>query len=248
MTFPDHFSSVATQYAASRPRYPRALFAYLAGRAPQARLAWDAGCGSGQAALGLAEHFAQVVATDASAAQLASAPARDNITYRVTGEADARLADRSVDLVTVAQAVHWFDRPTFWREVNRVLVPDGVLAVWSYNLGSVSAEIDAALRRWHGEVLNAWWPPERALVEAEYRDIGFPYAREIVPAFRMSQYWTRAQFVDYLRTWSAVTSLNRGTGGDAVALIAPELEARWPGDGPCEVVWPLTLIVGARPS
>jgi SAM-dependent methyltransferase len=245
MIFPDHFSPVAAQYAASRPTYPPELFAHLAARAPARRLAWDAGCGNGQAAVGPAAHFALVVATDASAAQLASAPACANITWRVAAERDPLIGDRTVDLVTVAQAVHWFDREVFWAETNRVLAPGGVLAVWTYDLPTIAPTVDAIVADWYRQTLGAWWPAERVHVENAYRDIGFPFPPEAVPAFRMSLSWTRVQFVDYLRTWSAVTAFGNGTGGDALALIVPELEGAWPEAEVRDVVWPLTLLVGA---
>ena len=76
----DHFSAHAQNYARFRPTYPTELFAWLASQSPGHRLAWDCGTGNGQAALGLADHFVHVHATDLSPQQLAQARAlaKDN--------------------------------------------------------------------------------------------------------------------------------------------------------------------------
>ena len=246
MTFPDHFSSVAAQYAASRPRYPAALFTLLADVAPRRRLAWDAGCGSGQASVGLAAHFDRVVATDASAQQIANAELRPNVEYTVAGETNGALADQSVDLVTVAQAVHWFNRPTFFREVERVLAPDGVLAIWAYELSTIEPRTDDAIRAWYTDVLGPYWPPERGQVETGYRDIGFPYATMPVPTLAMAADWTRDQLVAFLATWSAVKEYRLALGRDALDLVLPGLVAAWPHNEPRAIAWPVTLLVGVR--
>ncbi len=247
MTFPDHFSTVATQYAASRPHYPDELFAWLATQAPARDLVWDAGCGSGQASVALAAHFARVIATDASAKQLESAEQRANITFHVAAEVNPSLADHSVDVVTVAQALHWFNREAFYREVERVLKPGGLLAVWTYDLLSVSPAIDAVVLPLYGDTLGACWPPERHHVETQYREIGFPYALIEAPPFAMRASWTRERFVGYLETWSAVKEYRRLKAADPIALVRPALDSAWPDAGEREVRWPLTVLAG-RPQ
>ncbi len=244
MTFPDHFSSVAAQYVASRPRYPDALFAFLAKASPSRRRVWDAGCGSGQASIGLAAHFDRVVATDASASQIASAEPHRRIEYSVAAGSNAVLADHSIDLVTVAQALHWFDRPAFYADVARVLKPNGLLAVWTYGLTTIAPEIDPVVMTWYHNTLGPYWPSERQLVEDHYRDIGFPYPQLPVPEMTMTARWTRDQFVAYLGTWSAVREFSVRDGGDALSLVAPELVRSWPQNEAREVSWPLTLLVG----
>lgn len=248
VTFSDHFSTVAAQYAASRPQYPDALLVWLATQTPARALAWDAGCGNGQASVGLAAHFEQVIATDASAPQIANAEAGTNIAYAVRGETHPDLADASVDIVTVAQALHWFDRPAFYREVARVLKPNGVLAVWTYGLSRVDPAIDAVVAAWYRGALDAYWPPERRHTETQYRDIAFPYAHLSVPAFDMAAHWTREQFVAYLRTWSAVKEYAIHAGGDALQHMLPALEGAWPGGHARPVHWPLTLLAGRGTS
>ena len=244
VTFPDHFSGVAAQYAASRPRYPDALFAWLARLAPAHALAWDAGCGNGQASTGLAAHFASVIATDASAPQIANAESQPRVDYGVCGETNAALADHSVDLVTVAQALHWFDRAIFYREVERVLTARGVLAVWTYDVVEIDPAVDTVIRAWYHETLGPYWPPERAHVESQYRDIGFPYSVLAAPSFDMSVLWTRVQFIAYLRTWSAVKEYFARVGDDAIQLVQPVLDRAWSDEQQRVVRWPLTLLAG----
>jgi SAM-dependent methyltransferase len=244
MTFPDHFSAAAPQYANSRPQYPDALFAWLADVSPSRAVVWDAGCGSGQASVGLAAHFAHVVATDASAAQLAHAAQRANISYHVAGETNATLANNSVDLITVAQALHWFDRAVFFAEAARVLSPRGVLAVWTYDLNEITRDIDAVVQTLYHDTLGPYWPPERALVAARYRDIGFPYPLMAAPTFLMKCSWTRDHFLRYVETWSAVTEFRRREGGDPLRAAAAALAEVWPDGVTHDVRWPLTVLAG----
>jgi SAM-dependent methyltransferase len=228
MTFADHFSAVAAQYANSRPRYPERLFSLLASRASRHQLAWDAGCGSGQASVGLASYFDQVIATDPSAEQIAHADVRPNVTYAVAGETNPALTDESVDLVTVAQALHWFNRQAFYAEVRRVLRPDGLLAVWTYEQAIIDPAVDAVVAPWYRETLGPFWPAERALVEARYETIGFPYPVERVLDLEMRLSWSRDQLVAYLATWSAVKRYREQVGRDPLDLVLPGLVNAWP--------------------
>ena len=115
--FEDHFSAKATTYIRHRPTYPDELFPYLGSLSPHRHLAWDCGTGNGQAAMGLAKVFRRVVATDASADQIALAPSRKGVEFRIARAEEAGLESRAVALVTVAVAVHWFDLEKFYAEV-----------------------------------------------------------------------------------------------------------------------------------
>src|SRR5687767_1259250 len=168
MSFKDHFSGHAGTYAAARPRYPAALFDWLAAQCARHGLAWDAGCGNGQATVALAAHFVRVVGTDPSAAQVAQAEARDNVEYRVEPAEAPSLDDASVDLVTVAQALHWFDLERFHAAVRRVLRPGGLVAAWTYGLSNVDARVDAHFMRLYETILGPYWPAERSHVENGY--------------------------------------------------------------------------------
>lgn len=236
--FKDHFSTQAAGYARARPTYPPALFAALAGLAPGRALAWDCGTGNGQAALGLAEHFGRVVATEPSAEQLSRAVAHPRVTYVQSAELASGVADGAADLVAAAQAAHWFDLGVFYAEVRRVLRPGGVIAIWNYARCTVEPGVDALIERFYSETVGAYWPPERRHAETSYRFMEFPFAELEFPRLSIEVVWTAAGFADYLRTWSAVARYLKAHGDDPVAVLEPELAAAW-GSGLRPVVWPL---------
>ncbi|MBB5207966.1 class I SAM-dependent methyltransferase [Chiayiivirga flava] len=246
-TFKDHFSGHAATYARARPTYPDALFDWLAGVPARRGLAWDAGCGNGQATVALARVFERVLGTDPSAEQIAQAAPAGNVEYRVEPAEAPTLADGSVDLVTVAQALHWFDLPAFYAQVRRVLADDGAIAVWSYGLSQVSRDVDAAFMRLYDQWLGNYWPPERRHIENGYAELEFPFARvDGVPAFEMAVTWTLGQYLAYLGTWSATQRYKAATGVDPIERIAPEFAAAW-GEADTRVVrWPLVLRVGRQ--
>ncbi len=244
--FRDHFSGVAEEYARFRPGYPPALFAWLAERAPARRLAWDCATGSGQAALGLAEHFARVVATDASAEQVGRALPHPRVEFRVAPAERSGLDARSADLVTVAQALHWFDIPAFFREARRVLRPGSLLAAWCYgNPELPDAALDRILVHFYDDVVGAYWPPERRLILEEYASIAFPFREVAAPPLGMEADLTLDGFAGYLRTWSATSGYVRAHGVDPVAELVERLRPGW-GDPAAtrRVRWPLAMRAG----
>ena len=245
-SFPDHFSAVAAGYASHRPRYPEELYDWLGSIAPARKLAWDCAAGSGQATLALTAHFGRVIATDASEAQLRSAPPHTRVEYRVAPAEASGLPDACADLITVAQAVHWFDLGRFYAESGRVARPGGILAVWSYAMSRVDrGVIDRAVGRFYRDVVGEYWPAERRFIEEGYRTIPFPFPEIVPPSFEMASDWTLAQFLGYLRTWSAVTRYRDARGDDPVAPLGEELLPLWGGVGLARrVSWPLALRVG----
>lgn len=248
--FKDHFSALAARYAESRPDYPASLFAYLAELCPGRALAWDCACGSGQAALGLAPHFAAVVATDASAAQIARAAPHPRVEYRIAPAEDGGLASSSVDLVAVAQALHWFDIPRFYAEARRVLRPAGVLAVWTYGVQRFAeARIDAEVQRFYRDVVGPYWPPERSLVESGYRGLPFPFEELAPPPFDLQADWDLRRLLGYFRSWSATGRYVQANDADPVEELERRMRPLW-GDParPRRVSWPLSLRVGRRPA
>ena len=246
--FADHFSSVSQAYAQFRPGYPPALFDWLADIAPDRRLAWDCGTGTGLAALALADRFDRVIATDPSAAQLAAAPRRDNITYRLRREADSGITGASVALVTAAQAAHWFDLEAFHREVRRVLVPGGIVAIWCYGLMEIDSVVDGMLHHFEHEVVGPWWPPERCHVDARYETLSFPWERLRVPEFAMEARLGRAALLGYLGSWSAVARYRKATDDDPLPVLDAELSRVWPAEEVRLVRWPLTVLAGRAAS
>ncbi len=243
--FEDHFSGHAAAYAAARPHYPPELFDWLARQCAAHDWAWDAGCGNGQAAVALATRFAQVHASDPSAAQIAAATAAPHVRYTVEPAEACSLPDASIDLVTVAQAMHWFDVARFQAQARRVLKPAGVFAAWTYAQSRVSPAVDAPFDRLHDELLAAYWPAGRQHVIEHYARLPFAFTRIAAPAFRMRCDWSLPQYLAYLRSWSACAKYRQATGDDAVALIEDAMTAAW-GDPQRvrAVVWPLTLHVG----
>ncbi|HRD64669.1 MAG TPA: class I SAM-dependent methyltransferase [Candidatus Competibacter sp.] len=245
-TFTDHFASVAADYAGFRPTYPAKLFAWLADIAPGRTLAWDCAAGSGQASRDLALHFERVVATDASSAQIAAAMPQPGVEYRVAAAEASGLPDAAVDLVAVAQALHWLDLDRFYAETRRVLKPGGILAVWSYGVLSVEgATANAQVEAFYRDTVGPYWPPERRLVESGYRTLPFPFAEIPAPAFDMEAHWTLSELLGYIRSWSATGRYIAERGHDPVAPLATELSPLWtPPHDRRRVTWPLAVRVG----
>ena len=245
MEFADHFSGHSTEYRRFRPGYPRELFAWLAQQAPARTVAWDAGTGSGQSAIGIAAHFELVIATDPSAAQLANAETHPRVSYRVAAEELADLAGGGVDLVTAAQALHWFNFDRFFTEVRRVLKPGGIVAVWAYNHSTVGPEVDDVVRRFQEETVGPWWPPQRVHVDGGYRQVSFPFDELAAPSFAARHEWTARHFLEYLRTWSSVKAYQRELSVDPVDLLEREFLAAWgEAEKKRRVSFPLILRAG----
>lgn len=246
--FHDHFSAVANRYADFRPHYPAALFDYLATLAPRTAVVWDCAAGNGQATIDLAARFDKVIATDASAEQIASAKPQPGIEYRVAVAHESGLPGNSVGLLTVAQALHWFDFERFWTEVNRVLICKGVVAVWAYGINQVEGEaVNELVQDFYANIVGPYWPPERKLVEEGYRTIPFPFAEITPPAFQMEAHWTLEQLIGYFSTWSATNRCIKATGKNPLEPLAGAMSRVW-GDlkSTRQVIWPLELRVGKK--
>jgi len=246
VTFKDHFSKQAADYAKFRPRYPQKLFEYLGSVAPNRGLAWDCGTGNGQAAVGLATVFDRVIATDASEKQIANARSHERVEYRVTRAEKSDLESASIDLIMVAQALHWFDLDRFYDEVRQVVKPDDVLAASAYNLLRVQPAIDEVVNRYYYEVVGPFWPPERELVE-NFADLPFPFHEIDPPKFEMTAQWNLDHLIGYLRTWSSTQRFMAANGADPLEQIIDELRRAW--GNPQEVrtvLWPLILRLGVK--
>ncbi len=165
MSFKDHFSKQAADYAKFRPRYSREMFQYLGSVGPDRQLAWDCGTGNGQAAVGLASVFDRVIATDASEKPIANAESHQMVEYRVAPAENSGIGSKTIDLIMVAQALHWFDLDRFYAEAWRVSKPDGVLAASANKSLHIEPAIDEVVNRYYYEVVGPFWPPERRLIE-----------------------------------------------------------------------------------
>jgi len=244
----DHFSRVAVAYASFRPHYPDELFTALADLSPGRRRVWDCATGSGQAAIALARAFDRVVATDVSAAQVRQATAHPRVTYHVATAEAPGLAEASFDLITVAQALHWFDLKRFYAEAERVLVPGGLLAVWTYaNLQVDGGPIDRALGEFYSEVIGPYWPEERRLVETGYRTLPFPFDELAIASPPMAASWTRSRLLGYVRTWSAVQRYIEAKGENPIPALEQRIAPHWNDpESPRRIEWPLTVRAGRR--
>jgi SAM-dependent methyltransferase len=245
VTFKDHFSKQAADYAKFRPRYPQELFDYLGKIAPSRQLAWDCGTGNGQAAMGLASVFNRVIATDASEKQIANAARHERVEYRVAPAENSGIKSETLDLIMVAQALHWFDLDRFYAEARRVLKPDGILAASAYKFFHITPKIDQVVNhRYYDKVVGPFWPPERELVE-KFDGLHFLFPEIKTPSFEMTARWNLEHLVGYLRSWSATQRFIAANQRDPLDEIADDLRAAW-GDTKRKrhVVWPLTLRIG----
>jgi len=228
VNFRDHFSSQASEYATSRPRYPTKLFNYLASICDNHKLAWDCATGNGQAAQGLAPFFKQVLATDGSSEQLEQAPLHPAIMYRRETAEKSSLPNSSVDLLTVAQAVHWFDLASFYTEAKRVMKPGAVIALWTYDrIYFHNEKINLILNYFYNSLVKNYWPFDRSLIETGYQKLPFPFEKLKNPAFVIRHQWTCEHLLRYLYTWSSVRNYIKQEQQDPVQAIKQKLQQAW---------------------
>jgi SAM-dependent methyltransferase len=242
----EHFSGpgFSAAYAAYRPHYPDALFEFLARESPAREEAWDAGTGSGQVAVGLARYFTHVTATDPATSQLENATPHPHVNYCVGTAERSGLGDASVDLVTAAQAAHWFNQEQFFAEARRVLRPRGLVAIWAYGLFEISPEIDAIMRRFYYGIVGPYWPPERRHVETRYQSIAFPFAEFPAPRFVIERPMSLEDVAGYVRTWSATRGFIKHNQQDPVDSLMNQLARAWGVPQPRLARWTVAMRVG----
>lgn len=244
-TFKDHFSSVSMDYAAFRPSYPRELSDYIGGIAESHDAVLDCGCGAGQLSTLLADRFKRVVATDASEEQLKNAKPHPRITYRLAVAEQSGLEDASVDVVTVAQAAHWFELDSFYAEVRRVLRPGGAIVLITYGVIEADGEVGRIISHFYFDVIGHYWPPERRHVETRYQSLPFPFAEAHPPAMSMSLQWSVDELLGYIDTWSALRNAEDALGRLPFENFSAKLRAAWGDPGSKrEIRWPLSMRVG----
>jgi hypothetical protein len=243
--FKDLFSKQSSEYAASRPTYPRELFEFLAGLVERRELAWDCATGNGQAAAALAGYFHNVIASDASKKQIENARAGPNVRFAVFPAEKPDLADASVDLITIAVALHWFRFDDFYREVRRVARKGAIIAAWAYGLHSISPEIDRITQTYYKDIVGRYWPPEIRYVENGYEDIPFPFPQIKTPDFKIELEWDMQNLLGYLYSWSGTQKYIDENKSDPVEMIYSELKAAWGEEhAKRKVTWPICMKVG----
>jgi SAM-dependent methyltransferase len=224
------FSRWAKSYAEARPGYPPELFAHLAALVERHDLAWDCGTGSGQAARGLVEHFDRVIATDRAQGQVAQAEPHPRIEYCVAPAEDSGIAAGSVDVISVAQALHWFDFEAFFAEARRVIRPGGVLAAYAYHLTRIAPEIDEIVERFYWDVVRPHFPQGTQYVDKSYTTIDFPGDPLPEVTFTGAVHWTLAQFLAFVETWSGARRYIEVNSDNPVEALAPQLAELWGKD------------------
>jgi len=246
MDYIKHFAQNPTEYLEYRPDYPVALFEYLASICDHHHFAWDCGTGNGQAALALATYFNTVVASDINQEPLNIALQKNNLSYHCWPAEQTELKDASVDLITVAQALHWFDLDSFYEEAKRVAKPQGMIAAWCYSLGSITPAIDMVIQKLYHDILgDTYWPKERRYIDEDYKTIAFPFKKSKTPAFEAQKTFHFSSLIGYLRTWSAVKEYQFKNEQDPVALVLPALEKAWgENDKDYTMRWSIHLLVG----
>ena len=242
-----HFNKGTEHYLLCRPDYPAALFDHFAQMVAHDVTVWDCGTGNGQAAKALAERFSQVIATDINQAQIDVAVQRQNIMYLCTPAEQTPIQSGSIGLVTIAQALHWFNFPLFYDEVKRVSSPEGIIAAWCYSLGSLNNDsIDELIKQLYYDVLGTeFWPKERFYIDEKYQTIPFPFTLIETPEFSIKKRINLNQLIGYLSTWSAVKEYQKRKGSNPLDLIFNELKSSWGNsDSEREIIWPLHCLIG----
>jgi len=239
----DRFSAQAALYARYRIDYPPALYTDLLAPLPHRARAWDCATGNGQVAAVLAESFQHVDATDISQAQLQQAVVKANITYQLASAEHTPFPDHSFDLITVAQAVHWFGFDGFNREVRRVGRPGATIAEWGYGLVQLGPDLDALLMHFYRDTLGPYWDAYRWHIDDEYARIPFPFQQVQHRRYPVRRRWSAEWFLQYLRTWSSVVKYEQQHGQDPVLLMADDITRLW-GEGEREIEFPVFLRSG----
>ena len=242
------FSQASDQYAKNRPQYPEALFAYLSELCTAHDSAWDCATGNGQAAVSLARHFAHVAATDISEEQIQHSITHPRVRYSISPAEHTSFADQSFDLITVATAVHWFDQKRFFEEVDRVLRPNGILAIWSYSFFTIEPELDKLINTEFFAPIDPYWSDGNRQLFNGYQQVALPFEEIRTPDFSMQMDWTLDQLLGFLQTWSAVKRYITDRGIDPVSEIGSTLKPFWGNADKTKLVkMPLYLRVSRKP-
>jgi len=238
-----YFIHQAPVYAAFRPTYPDTLYDLIRQHIEEKNTAWDCATGNGQVAGALARFITHVQATDVSREQLAEAIILPNISYSVQPAEQTDFPAAAFDLITVGQALHWFNLPAFFQEVKRTAKPGALLAVFGYSNVTISPEIDTLFERFYNGTVGPFWDEKRRTVERHYADVSFPFQRIATEELQMTFAWTLEHFTGYLRSWSATQKFIKARGFDPVDAFAQELEGFWSTNEIKTVAFPLFVIL-----
>jgi len=240
----DNFSTQSAEYAIYRPTYPQELYDFIFSLVDEKDAAWDCATGNGQVARVLAQHFQQVYATDISEKQLSQALKLPNILYKVEAADRADVPDQSFNLITVAQAIHWFNFDAFYAEVRRALKADGVIAVIGYGLMLIDKKIDPVIHKLYEDILGKYWDSERRYIEEGYKTIPFPFEEIEAPHFQIKTTWNFSQLIGYLNTWSSLQHYKKANERNPLEYLLTELKEAWGDDAEKDLRFPILLRIG----
>jgi len=240
----DNFSTQSAEYSIYRPTYPKELYDYLFSLVDNKDTAWDCATGNGQVARILANDFREVYATDISENQLKNALQLPNITYRIEPAEQTSVGNNSFDLITVAQAIHWFNFEAFYAEVKRTLKPNGLFAVIGYGVMFIDKKVDKSIHKLYEDILGKYWDAERRYIEEGYKTIPFPFEEIIAPHFQIKTNWNFNQMIGYLNTWSSLQHYKKANDRNPLEYMFTELKEAWGDDAEKDVHFPILLRVG----
>ncbi|MBL0356499.1 MAG: class I SAM-dependent methyltransferase [Chitinophagaceae bacterium] len=240
----DKFSQQSSFYAQYRPGYPVELFDFILQFVPHKKTAWDCATGNGQSALALSKHFEKVIATDISSKQLDNAEKAMNVFYSLQPAEHTDIENNTIDLITVAQAIHWFQFDEFYAEARRVSASNAVLAVWCYTLLRINEPINEIMDEYHFTELANYWDAERKYVDERYRNIPFPFEKIETPSFAIQKHWTIDELEGYLNTWSALQKYIAANGCNPVPELIKKLAPHWGNAAKQEIIFPIHLLLG----
>ena len=246
--FKDFFSKQSDFYAKFRPVYPNKVYEILSSLCKKHELAWDGGTGNGQAALGLTPFFSKIIATDASSNQIEHAKTHAQIKYIICKAEQTPIENHSIDLITIAQAFHWFHFDKFYNEVKRVLKPKGILALWCYwHNRKISPTIDPIIKKYSDSIVHSFWPKEVQYVWDHYQTIPFPFEEIEIEKIDMTCEWDLYELMGYIFSWSATQRFIEIEKTNPMKKIQMKLLNAW-GDPKKKrrISWPLYFRVGVH--
>lgn len=241
----DLFSQQAEAYRKHRPVYPQALYDYILQEVKEREAAWDCGTGNGQVAAALAGYFQEIEATDISENQLKNAEEKANVFYQLCQAESTYFDEDTFDLITVAQAIHWFDFESFYTEVRRVAKPGAVIAIWGYGLFRINPQIDALVDDFYTNVTGPYWEHERTYIDEQYKTIPFPFNEiKVAEHFSIEKEWSLDELRGFLNTWSSVQKYIKQKGKNPVDGFIESLKPLWPEEASYTAVFPIFLRMG----
>lgn len=241
----DNFSKQSSFYKKYRPNYPIELINDILHITCEMDSCWDCGTGNGQVAVELSHHFENVFATDVSENQIANAVKKENITYGVERSEDTSFIDNQFDLITVAQALHWFDFKSFNKEINRVCKNGAIVAVWGYGLLRIEESIDLLLDSFYTDIIGPYWNKERKYVDDEYASIPLDFKEiNLKKDYLIKTYWTIGDLEGYLNSWSSVQNYITKNKQSPVDQIIESISVYWDNQTTKEINFPIFTRIG----